>query len=186
MHTSASFIVWLETHICVGTQKVFLSSVVWKHLYALWQKSCRTKLDFNEFFADMVIWDRLRRDFSCYLNINNYINNYILGCGHRKGHFGGRESNSGPEGWEGGMRHLLDHSIWQAQSGTYHRVPTPSPLPLRVAKAGRNHLNEEIPPPHRDKRTMLQNHSKFGTCSALAPMWTPLINESAELTQGDP
>jgi hypothetical protein len=25
-----------------------------------------------------------------------------------------------------------------------HRVPTPFPLPLRVAKAGRKHLNEEI------------------------------------------
>ncbi len=29
--------------------------------------------------------------------------------------------------------------------GCTHRVPTP-PLPLRVAKAGRNHLNEEITP----------------------------------------
>ncbi len=30
----------------------------------------------------------------------------------------------------------------------------PHPLPLRVAKAGRNHLNEEItpPPPHWDTR----------------------------------
>jgi hypothetical protein len=27
-----------------------------------------------------------------------------------------------------------------------HRVPTPSHLPRRVAKAGRNHLNEEITP----------------------------------------
>jgi hypothetical protein len=25
-------------------------------------------------------------------------------------------------------------------------VPAPSPLPLRVAKAGKNHLNEEITP----------------------------------------
>ncbi len=28
------------------------------------------------------------------------------------------------------------------------------------------------------------NHIKFRTCSALAPMWTTRINESAELTQG--
>jgi hypothetical protein len=27
-----------------------------------------------------------------------------------------------------------------------HRMPTPSPLPLCVAKAGRNHFNEEITP----------------------------------------
>jgi hypothetical protein len=35
-----------------------------------------------------------------------------------------------------------------AASGTvlYHRVPTPSPLPLRVAKAGTNRLNKEITP----------------------------------------
>ncbi len=70
------------------------------------------------------------------------------------------------------------------------RVPTkgcrPSPLPLRVAKAGKNHLNEEItpPPPHWDWRAIQPNHIKFMTCSALAPMWTPSINESAKLTQG--
>ncbi len=28
--------------------------------------------------------------------------------------------------------------------GLKHKVPTPSPLPLRVAKAGGNNLNEEI------------------------------------------
>jgi hypothetical protein len=27
-----------------------------------------------------------------------------------------------------------------------HSVPTPFPLPIRVAKAGRNHLKEEITP----------------------------------------
>ncbi len=27
-----------------------------------------------------------------------------------------------------------------------HRVPSPLPLPLRVAKAGRNHLREEFAP----------------------------------------
>ncbi len=32
------------------------------------------------------------------------------------------------------------------QVGLHHRVPTPSPLSLRVAKVGRNHLNEEIVP----------------------------------------
>ncbi len=32
------------------------------------------------------------------------------------------------------------------KEGLSHRAPTPSPLPLRVAKTGRNHLNEEITP----------------------------------------
>jgi hypothetical protein len=31
-------------------------------------------------------------------------------------------------------------------AGLDHRMPTPSPLPLRVPKAGRNHLNEKIIP----------------------------------------
>jgi hypothetical protein len=33
------------------------------------------------------------------------------------------------------------------KEGLNHRAPTPSPLPQRVAKTGRNHLNEEINPP---------------------------------------
>jgi hypothetical protein len=43
---------------------------------------------------------------------------------------------------------------WTFSSQTYeyysqpvsHRAPTPSPPPLRVAKTGENHLNEEITP----------------------------------------
>jgi hypothetical protein len=47
-----------------------------------------------------------------------------------------------------------------------------TPLPLHVARARKNHLNEEIipPPPHWDRRAILPNHIKFRTCSALAPM----------------
>jgi hypothetical protein len=52
-----------------------------------------------------------------------------------------------------------------------HRVLTPSPLPLRVAKVGRNQLNEEnTPSSHWDRRVIKPNHIKFRTCSALAPM----------------
>jgi hypothetical protein len=37
-----------------------------------------------------------------------------------------------------------------------HRARIISPLPLRVAKTGRNHLNEEFtPPPHWDRREIL-------------------------------
>ncbi len=47
-----------------------------------------------------------------------------------------------------------------------------SPLPLSIAKAGRNHLNEEISPssPHWDRRSIQPNQIKFRTCSSLAPM----------------
>ncbi len=38
--------------------------------------------------------------------------------------------------------------------------------------------------PHWDRRAIQPNHIKFRTCSALAPMWTPPIKESAELTRG--
>jgi hypothetical protein len=63
-----------------------------------------------------------------------------------------------------------------------HSVPTPPPSSTR-GKAGRNHLNEEITPllPKWDRRAIQPNLIKFRTCSALAPMWTPPINESAEL-----
>jgi hypothetical protein len=47
----------------------------------------------------------------------------------------------------------------------------PPPPSSSVAKAGRNHLNEEITPSsQRDRRAILPNHIKFRTCSALAPM----------------
>jgi hypothetical protein len=39
-----------------------------------------------------------------------------------------------------------------------HTARIPSPLPLSVAKTGRNHLNEEFtspPPPHWDRREIL-------------------------------
>ncbi len=66
-------------------------------------------------------------------------------------------------------------------------TPTPPPPPPRgVAKTGKNHLNEEI-------ISLLSTgigesfcKTKFRTWSALAPMWTPPINESAALTRGGP
>jgi hypothetical protein len=62
------------------------------------------------------------------------------------------------------------------------RPPPPSSM---RGKTGRNHLNEESPPPpHWDRRAIQPNHIEFKTCSALAPMWTPPINESAKLTRG--
>ncbi len=62
-----------------------------------------------------------------------------------------------------------------------HRGPTPLPSSMR-GKSGRNHLNEVIT--SLLPSGIQPNHIKFRTCSALAPMWTPPINESAELTQG--
>ncbi len=71
--------------------------------------------------------------------------------------------------------------------GTQAAADCPPPPPPRVAKAGRKHLNKEItpPPPHWYRRAIQPNQIKFRTCSALAPLRTPPINESAELTQGD-
>ncbi len=71
------------------------------------------------------------------------------------------------------------------RSTVYITVCRPPPLPLRISKAGRNHfLNEELPPPPLwDRRLIQPNHIKFRTCSALAPMGTPPINESDEPTQ---
>jgi hypothetical protein len=43
---------------------------------------------------------------------------------------------------------LKDQVVFnENQGGRDHRVPTPLPLPLYVAKAGRNNLNEEMSPP---------------------------------------
>ncbi len=59
--------------------------------------------------------------------------------------------------------------------GLSHRVLTPLPLPLRLGTAGKNHLNDEI---------ASAKPYKFRTFSALVPLRTPHISESAELTQG--
>ncbi len=57
-------------------------------------------------------------------------------------------------------------SLQMAFKGKRHRLPTPAP-PSTRGKAGRNHLNEEIPPPpHWDRRAIQQNHIKFRTCCA--------------------
>ncbi len=88
---------------------------------------------------------------------------------------------------------ILVAAVNQSTSNSTHRARIPSPLssytplPLRVAKSGRNNLNEEFmypPPPHWERREILTKPYQFRTCSALAPMWTPPINESAELTGG--
>ncbi len=42
--------------------------------------------------------------------------------------------------------HIYSYLTCIRASYFHHRVPTPSTIPLRVAKAGRNHLNEEITP----------------------------------------
>jgi hypothetical protein len=67
-----------------------------------------------------------------------------------------------------------------------HRVPTPIPFFSTRGRAIGNHLNEEIAPSptHWDRQAIQPNHIKFRTYSALAPMGTPPINESVELTQG--
>jgi hypothetical protein len=62
---------------------------------------------------------------------------------------------------------------------SYHhlqRMPTPIHPSSTWGKASRNHVNE-------DRRTIQPNQIKFSSCSAPAPMWTPPINESAELTR---
>ncbi len=41
-------------------------------------------------------------------------------------------------------------------------------------------------PPHWDRRAIQPYHIKFRACSALAPMETPPISESAELARGGP
>jgi hypothetical protein len=53
--------------------------------------------------------------------------------------------------------------------------PLPPPLPLHIVTAGKNQLNEEIGQitpllPTGIGERCSQNHIKFGTCSALAPM----------------
>ncbi len=59
----------------------------------------------------------------------------------------------------------------------HHRVPTHPPL--REGRQVEISWTRKLPP-----SSLLPNHIKFRTCSALAPMWTPPINESAELVQG--
>jgi hypothetical protein len=64
--------------------------------------------------------------------------------------------------------------------------PTPSPIPLRVAKAGRNILNEEITPllPTGIGERYSQTVSNLGHAALLRRCDLPPVNKSAELTQG--
>ncbi len=77
-----------------------------------------------------------------------------------------------------GNRIRLDNSgskVNNVEKGQNHRMPTlPPHLPLRVAKAGRNYLNEEIIP---SSPLGEAGQSWAMPCSALASMWTPPINE---------
>ncbi len=67
-----------------------------------------------------------------------------------------------------------------------HRVPTLSLLPLRVAKTGKNRLNEEINPLLSTGigERFSQTISNLGHAALLRRWELPPINESAELTQG--
>ncbi len=64
-------------------------------------------------------------------------------------------------------------------------MPTLPPSSTHSQGRYRNLWTRKLsPPPHLDRWTIQPNNIKFSTCSTLAPMWTPPINESAELTQG--
>jgi hypothetical protein len=67
-----------------------------------------------------------------------------------------------------------------------HRAPTPSPPPLRLAKTGKNHLNEEITPllPTGIGERFSQPVSNLGNAALLRRCELLPINESAELTRG--
>ncbi len=73
--------------------------------------------------------------------------------------------------WLGYSLHL-----WRSPTGC--RPPPPTPLPLRVAKAGRNNLNNEITP--LLPTWIGERYSQTISC---ADVNSP-VNESAELTQG--
>ncbi len=81
-----------------------------------------------------------------------------------------------PHWYEIGERYCqtISNSGHTAGPSAEDRVPTPPP-PLYTPL---------LLPLVWDRRGILPNHSKFRTCSALVPMWTHPINESAELTQG--
>ncbi len=70
-----------------------------------------------------------------------------------------------------------------SQPSFLHRVPIPTPF--LYARDGRQKQFERgnYPPPPRYS-AIQPNHIKFRTCSALAPMRTPPINGSGELTRG--
>ncbi len=76
------------------------------------------------------------------------------------------------EGFEGGVGGRGWRGRGSEEEGLKHRVPTPTPLPLREGRQVGIILNEEIapPPPHWDRQAIQPNHFKFRTCSALVPM----------------
>ncbi len=67
-------------------------------------------------------------------------------------------------------------------------LPFTTPLSLQYARPTTHRKTtgcRQPPFTHCDGRwVILPNHIRVRTCSALAPMWTPAINESAELTLG--
>ncbi len=71
---------------------------------------------------------------------------------------------------------------WSPIARWIHRVPIPSPLPLREGRQVEIIWTRKLPPPPQwDRRVIQRNHIKFRTCSAHTPMWAPPINESGEL-----
>ncbi len=70
--------------------------------------------------------------------------------------------------------------------GSSQRAPTPSPPPLRVAKTGKNHLNEEITPllPTGIGERFIQTISNLGHAALLRRCELRPLSEIAELTLG--
>ncbi len=85
---------------------------------------------------------------------------------------------------------LLMHNLWEKTGSKKGQRPQGAdPTPFLYAREGSFKSFERgnwPPPPHWDWRVIQPNHIKFRTCSALAPMWIPPINQSAELTRGGP
>ncbi len=73
--------------------------------------------------------------------------------------------------------------ICALRTGTHHRARIPSPLPLRVAKTSRNHLNEEFTPllPTGIGERFYPNLNNLGHAAPLRrcelPLWTKVLNQ---------
>jgi hypothetical protein len=64
-------------------------------------------------------------------------------------------------------------NFFKEENGPWPHGADPPPPLLRLAKASRNHLKEEIITPltpHWERRAIQPNHIKFRTSTVLAPM----------------